>query len=455
MVSFQINGNSVKIRAVSGDTMRVRDAIEPLMKYQPQGFQYSAKYKSGEWDGWLSLYHPWDDSFPRGFLEEVLQIVQAMEIPYEVRMGEEDKGRDIVWPDGTMGKTLPRPYQFDAIGRAHGMKRGIICLPTGTGKTLVAMKLIAILNKTTVIFVHKKELAVQWIKAMAKEYELPENFFGFVGDGRYSITPITLAMVQTASKLPSELFHGFGITIFDECHHVAAESIYDIARRCQSEYLLGLSATPYRADGKDKVLKGALGGFIVNLNVSDMIKDGYLSKPTFYLYQTEPKPYPRHMKYADVYRDYIVDNEERNAKIIKAAQYYRALGMSVYIHVKQIRHGEILHVAMPDSVWIHGRDKTDVRTKAIEDFAKNGGIMISTLLGEGVDVPGMNVLILGCGGQSAVFVRQLIGRVMRLTADKKSVTVIDFMDNARYLYDHAQERKALYESEPAFEVKTG
>jgi superfamily II DNA or RNA helicase len=453
MVTLEIGGNTVSVLGTGEETKVVREAIEPIMRFQPQGFMYSPKYKSGEWDGWISLYRPWGTPhFPRGFLEESEEILTMMEIPYATSQGEEDGGVALSWAHSA---TIlpPRKYQTEAIEKAIAMKRGIICLPTGTGKTHVALEIIRQLGKTAVIFVHKKELALQWANEIHKRFKTRDGV-GIVGDGLYEPKEITVAMVQTASKLPAGVFHGFGITIFDECHHVAAESIFEIAERSTSEYLLGLSATPFRADGKDVVLRGGLGSFIVNLNVSDMIKAGYLAKPTFWLYRVEPKAYPRRIKFADVYRDYIVDNDERNDKIIKAAVYYQKLGLSVYIHVKQIRHGEVLRSCLPGAVWIHGRDKTEVRAAAIKDFAERGGIMISTLLGEGVDVPGMNVLILGCGGQSEVFVRQLIGRVMRLTADKRQVTIIDFMDSARYLYDHAEERKALYESEPAFEVKT-
>jgi superfamily II DNA or RNA helicase len=191
----------------------------------------------------------------------------------------------------------------------------------------------------------------------------------------------------------------------------------------------------------------------VNLNVSDMIKDGYLSKPTFYLYPVAPVAYPRHVKFADVYQDYIVDNDERNHLIVSIAKEQVKAGKSVYIHVKIIRHGKTLQQMLPDSMWISGKDKLEVRTAAIENFRRNGGCLISTLLSEGVDVPELDVLIMACGGLSKVFVRQIVGRVLRITADKKQVIIIDFMDCCHHLATHAAERKEIYMSEPAFDVK--
>jgi superfamily II DNA or RNA helicase len=69
-------------------------------------------------------------------------------------------------------------------------------------------------------------------------------------------------------------------------------------------------------------------------------------------------------------------------------------------------------------------------------------------------MPGMDVLILACGGQSEVFVRQLIGRVLRITATKKHVVIIDFKDCCKYLAEHAENREAIYFSEEAFKVVT-
>jgi len=452
MLALVIVGNTVYLRGDNKEVAIAEVKIEPSMKFQPQGYEYSEKYKAGEWDGWISLFGRFTHSFPRGFLPDVETILQIEEIEYQIR------------DDSEPGKYLPftaapptlqlRPYQEETVDKAIAERRGIICLPTGTGKTFCAAEIIRRLGLSTIVFVHKKELMEQWITELAGIYGVPRETIGRVGDGELNFKPITIAMLQTATRLPPQVFTDFGVSIFDEAHHVAAETVFEIAVQSKSAYFFGLSATPYRVDGKDLMLKGGLGDFIVNHKLSDMIEAGWLARPTVYIYPIPPETFPRHAKFAEVYRDYIVDNSDRNFRIREIAEFYRKEGLSVYIHVKHIRHGELLHELLPESMWIKGTDRTDVRQEAIKIFGRQGGILISTLLGEGVDMPGMDVLILACGGQSEVFVRQLIGRVLRITATKKHVVIIDFKDCCKYLAEHAENREAIYFSEEAFKVVT-
>ncbi len=250
---------------------------------------------------------------------------------------------------------------------------------------------------------------------------------------------------------PNHNFIANGI-IVSNCHHVSADSIYDLAEHSRSGRLYGLSATPYRADGKDLMLKGALGDFTIKLDLTDMIEAGYLARPTVYIVNVPPMTFPRKARFADVYRQYVVDNQVRNKLVVDTVKHWSSKGKSVYVHVKQIRHGELLHQALPESFWIHGKHKLAVRQAAIDNFSRTGGVMISTLLGEGIDIPSMDVLVLACGGLSEVFVRQLIGRVLRITADKKAVAIVDFNDLARHLAEHSETRQRIYASEKAFKV---
>lgn len=426
--------------------------IEPAMSFMPLGYEYSEKYKAGEWDGWIKLYHRYDHAFPRGFLSDVLTLFELDGTEYKLTDETTfDTFTPAAFPPQLQGITL-RPYQLEAVTKTLAVRQGMVALPTGTGKTTIAAELIRRLGTSAVIFVHKQELAMQWIEALSIMYHASPKSFGLVGWGILDMKPITIAMVQSSSRLPPEMFKNFGVTIFDECHHVSADSIYDLAEHSRSGRLYGLSATPYRADGKDMMLRGALGDFTIKLDVSDMVNAGYLACPTIYIVNVPPMTFPRKAKFADVYRQYIVDNGVRNKLIVDTVKHWAAKGKSVYVHVKQIRHGEFLHQALPGSFWIHGKHKLSVRQAAIDNFSRNGGVMISTLLGEGVDIPSMDALVLACGGLSEVFVRQLIGRVLRITADKKQVAIVDFNDLARHLAEHSEARQRIYASERAFKV---
>jgi len=340
-------------------------------------------------------------------------------------------------------------WDENIVDKALAMKRGIISLPTGTGKTVIACKLIHEIGLSTVIYVTRLELMIQWKRFI--ENILNYRDIGLIGHGeKDNIKPITVAMVHTAHKLPQELFENFAVSIYEECHHVPADTVYRLSMRTQSPYLYGLSATPRREDGKEPMLKGGIGPIIVNYTVSDMIRQGYLAKPYIDVTRVSSIPFPPRTKFEEVYRKAIVDNDERNDIIVQKVLEYNKTNKSIYVHVRRIRHGKILQRLIPGSVFLHGRDRLDYRKKVIDNFKNNGGVLISTLLGEGVDIPSMDVLVLACGGLSETFVRQTIGRVLRITAKKKKVIIVDIEDRSKFLYKHWLNRQRIYQSEPEF-----
>ena len=450
MITLIIDGASVAIKGDSKQTAVVESLIAPCMSFQPINYQYSEKYKAGEWSGWIELYDNYQHRFPRGFLDEVEMILGLSDIEYQVEDRSIYGTKNPLFIETDHNKL--RPYQVDAVNKAVDAQRGILCMPTGTGKTFTAIEIMRRVGYNTVVFVHKLELMEQWTEVLMKELGLPRDDIGRVGDGEIVIRPITIAMVQTVSRLPPQVFNSFGVGIIDECHHVPADTVFDLATSFRGAHLYGLSATPFRTDGMDLKIKGALGSFIINLNLSEMIEAGWLARPTVYLYPVPPATYPRNASYADIYRDYIVENGKRNLMIRSIVEEHFKAGKSVYVHVRHLAHGRHLKELLPDAVWINGQDKLEERTLAIKNFSEKGGVLISDLLGEGIDVPGMDCLVLACGGLSEVFVRQLIGRVLRVTANKKTVEIVDFKDCCKYLVEHAEAREALYFSEPAFKM---
>jgi len=446
-IRLELDGNWVLVRGRVPPM--VLEEIRDMMRFQPVGYEYTDEYKENDWDGYINLFDPFRARFPYGFLDDVKMTLQIDNVEYEV-VDRNRPFRDYPKPSTwtwNNGYKL-HEYQNDAVSLALTMKRGIINLPTGTGKTIVACKIIHELNKSAVIFVHKKELMGQWVTSFET---LLNHCPGRVGDGDANFGYITVAMVQTMSRLPKELLSEYEVTIFDECHHFPADSVYEIGMASHSPYIFGLSATPRREDGKELMLKGGIGPMIVTKTTSEMIYQGFLSKPTIYLVHMKPMGVER--DYAKAYRKAIVDNEHRNA-VIRSIVSKMELNKQIYIHVKHIRHGKVLAEMIPGSVFLCGSDKTEYRRETLDKF-KSGElkILISTLLGEGVDIPNMDVLILACGGASETFVRQVIGRVLRITASKKEVTIYDFIDKVQFLYLHALKRIDVYKSEPQFVIK--
>jgi superfamily II DNA or RNA helicase len=271
------------------------------------------------------------------------------------------------------------------------------------------------------------------------------------------LQPVTVAMVQTAGRLPHQLFSDYGLAIGDEAHHVPAEIFYEVFSELQCEYVIGLSATPRREDGKEMLIWAGTGPICANISASDLIERGFLARPHIDFLEIDPVPVPRHTNYQEVYKRAIVENEDRNTQIALKAVELAEKG-KIYIHVRRVAHGErlaaLVNELLPQGYhkaeFIYGQDTTQTRQRVINSFRKKDlRVLVSTLLGEGMDLPEMYALILASGGLSRTFVQQVFGRVLR-GALHKDVEVWDIRDLTVYLYEHFLERVRFYKSEPAF-----
>ena len=144
---------------------------------------------------------------------------------------------------------------------------GIICVPCGYGKTVIALNILARLKKKTLIVVHKGFLMNQWKERIS--FFLNDVNIGTIQGKTVDIInkDIVLGMLQSISMkdYPEYTFDDFGMVIFDECHHLSAEVFSQALAKVSPKYLLGLSATPKRKDGLSKVFKWYLGDAVYTI----------------------------------------------------------------------------------------------------------------------------------------------------------------------------------------------
>jgi len=399
------------------------------------GYEYSEKYKKGLWDGrecLLKLSRNGNYYFPAGLLGRVCKVLEAFGIDYEIIEADvEVRHLNLSWN----GPEL-RPYQQEAVIKALQKGSGVIALPTGAGKTIVGLKLIHALDCPTLVCVHTKELLYQWAE---KVKEILGFNPGVVGDGHKDFKPITVAMVQTLSRM-DVITDSYNMLLVDECHHVPADTFYRVAMKCGASYRYGLSATPKREDGADLKIFAGVGEICANITAEQLIDQGYLAKPRFIFYDVPAMQLPRG-NWQRAYKEGIVVNETRN-RLIAGIVNDLVLedDLQVYVHVERINHGQILS-SMIDCPFISGKDSTDRRQRVLKDF-ETGRLraLVSTLLGEGVDIPAIDAIVLAHGLKTSVGTIQKIGRALRIRPDKKEAVIIDFMDKGPYLSKHFEQR---------------
>jgi len=479
------------------------DKIDEVTSFFVPGYRYMPRYKKGQWDGKKHLFNAKNQTLPTGLLDRVRQVLEGQGVICEVEdapLPEPQPVFDPSVPAAAPGKKASekpakgkgkakaaapielRDYQADCIQAAVAGRRGVLQLATGGGKTLIAAHIIRELNRPALFLVHTRDLLHQTRRVFADFLQVP---IGQAGDGVVDIQPITVATVQTCAraldvkvvKTPDDdevlendrtelsgstagdlarYIRKVPVVFFDECHHLPADTTYDLAMEMAgAAWRYGLSATPFRADRLDLLLEAALGPKLYSAPASVLIEKGFLVPPQIQFVPVPPlvvvsgRP-----EYQEIYSSYVVENPRRNELIVRSVGQLRTKGKSVLILVSQVKHGEILQGMMPGVPLVQGTDPADKRAEVFAGLqAKEMPVVIATTLAdEGLDVPTLDAVILASAGRSETRALQRVGRALRPAPKKKEAVVVDFLDQAPFLNDHAKRRLEIFRSEPAFKV---
>lgn len=463
-------------------------AIDEATSFFIPGYKFSPKFKQKKWDGKRHLFSASTGKFPAGLWPCVQALLDGEGVEYEL------ESEQLETPRRKRGVTLGaqtaqlklRPYQQTTLKAALRQPRGIVQIATGGGKTLIAAHLIRALDRPTIFFVHTLELLYQAARVFEQELGIE---VGILGDGQAKLRPLTVATVQTAyralegtkpaktdgdeeTREERELeideaereqviaqIEATEVAIFDECHHVPADTFYKVAQRLvRAHWRYGLSATPWRDDGHDLLLEAAMGPHIHKVDCSTLIEKGFLIAPEIFMVKVATPTLPSAVRaYHDIYQLAIVENERRNRYIAEQAHHWSEQGHSVLILVNHIAHGERLQALMPQARFAFGALEGQLRQEYLADLEqKLHPILIATTLAdEGLDIPSLDALILAGGGKSQSKAYQRIGRTLRKAEGKTTARVLDFLDQAPYLSAHSKARLELYEQEPRFQITMG
>jgi len=412
----------------------------------PVGYDRTDKFQRGEWDGKFHLFNKSSSGyyyFPCGMIDDVTQILDSYDIEYVVKSDTyEYTSLNLKWNSNIN----LYPYQVDCLLSLMRNGSGVLSLPTGSGKTIVALNYAYARNSPFIVLVHRQELLDQWDYEIKRLLNIEPTLVG-EGEG-YPGSNCCVAMVQTlwqyvkSGKLKK--ISKFPLLILDEVHTIPSKTAYNVAMRCDSFWRVGLTATPNREDNLELKIFGATGRIVKELSVPDLIDQNYLAEPKFVIIRPTSGSFKSGDNFSQVYKKGIIINEDRNQTIVKYANKLINMGKLVYIHVIQISHGKNIASRIPNARFVSSTTKT--RREDIQDF-KDGKypVLVSTLLKEGVDVPSMDAIIFAAGYKSSVLVIQTIGRALRAAKGKKDSTIVDFFDHGhRFLEQHSQMRMNTY-----------
>lgn len=167
-------------------------------------------------------------------------------------------------------QNTPQKPQIDAVKSwTDNRGEGILCLPCGGGKTVIAVYLSLLMHRRTLILVQNGGLLLQWLERI--EMICPQSKIGIIQQEKCQIEGMdfVIGMIQTVQKSTVDL-SSFGMVIVDECHHIAAKTFSQSVMKTRPRYMLGLSATPERKDGLTHVLYWLLGPLVYKSERKDI-----------------------------------------------------------------------------------------------------------------------------------------------------------------------------------------
>jgi superfamily II DNA or RNA helicase len=353
----------------------------------------------------------------------------------------------------------PRPYQREAIEEwKRAGKRGVVVLPTGAGKSLVAQMAVEQVKRSTLVVVPTLDLMNQWYDLLLSCFQAE---VGLIGGGYFEVGALTVTTYASAFRFMERLGNQFGLIVFDECHHLPSGVHRHAAEMAIAPFRLGLTATPERADGEERLLETLVGPFVFRRETREMAGE-YLSDYTTVrlsvdLTREERAAYDRER---EIFRDFVrskgiglgslrgwqmfVAASARSSEGRRAMMAYReskriALGTDAKLRVlaellgRHRREKVLIFTAENEMVYRISQKflvpaithETGVKERRAWLEAFNAGEVLalatSKVLNEGVNIPDASVAVVLSGSGSTREHVQRLGRILRKLPGKEAI----------------------------------
>jgi superfamily II DNA or RNA helicase len=383
----------------------------------------------------------------------------------------------VQWPKEDMVELRPQQREALEHWKREG-RRGQIIMPTGTGKTEVALAAMAELKTATLVVCPIRDLMYQWHRRILRALGYDA---GIVGDGLSNIRPITVTTYDSAYIHMAKIGAGFGFLIFDEEHHLADPCRREAAILSTAPMRMGLTATPQRSDGLhtdldwlvgpvayEMALAQAKGTTLANYDVAripvaltpgEQATYDQCNRVIRHYMTTRRKDKPRY-DWQDLCRESGQDSQARQAQKAywlkqsienRAEEKLRVLEDLFRLHKGQqilVFAGsnamaiEVSRRFLSPTILSHTRKKE--RLAVLEGFSRGTYevLVANRVLDEGVDVPDAKVAVIIGGQGSTRQAKQRLGRVLRKTGNARAILYEIVCENTKEVHRSRQRRKS-------------
>jgi superfamily II DNA or RNA helicase len=356
----------------------------------------------------------------------------------------------------------PRPYQREALNAWRREElRGVVVLPTGAGKTAIAVRAMERTGRSTLVVVPTLALLKQWYSILSDSFGASVRV-GLLGGGYHEVTPLTVTTYDSAYIHAERYGDRFALVVYDEVHHLPSPKYSVIPQMLLAPYSLGLTATPERPDGGHELLPELVGPVVYRRSPEDLAGT-YLAPYDVVRIPIELTAAER-VEYEEVdavYRNFLrkhrlsVRSPEDWLRFILVASTSHSGGREALLAARRRREirasAERKGATLESLLRRHWEDRTIVFTKSVEEVyalserflipgityetparerkeildrfrtGRYRAIIASDVLNEGVDVPEANVAVILAGSASPREYVQRLGRVLRPREGKRAV----------------------------------
>lgn len=401
---------------------------------------------------------------PRGLLDETLETLKSANAGYEIA----DKRESGTKIDLAFKAEL---YDEQKVALTEMLKNdtGILSAGTGFGKTVTAAALIARRKTNTLILVQTHALLEQWKKSVKAFLDFAP---GTIASGKDKSTGIVdIAIVKSLTEKNSDRIkprtHKYGMVIIDECHHVSAFSTENLASSFCAKYVYGLTATPIRRDGHQKIIFYQCGKILFSTSSKQMNKmqnfDHYFI-PRFSNFHFKPDSNTTDKNRSiNSYYAELVKNEARNELIAEDVKNAVKNGRTPLVLSDRIEHLETLEKHLKNSaknvILITGRGTSKQKKTQLEKLnsipKEESLIVLATgkYAGEGFDQPRLDTLMLVFPFSWKGTLAQYCGRLHRNFAGKNEVQIYDYVDFRIPVFDRMYQNRLKGYRQLGYSVK--
>ena len=387
---------------------------------------------------------------PRGCLRQLILECRRTGVDYCI----EDRRRRLPPVDFDFHGLL-RPFQQAAVAQMLARDFGTLNAPTGSGKTVMALAMVARRRQPALIVVHTKELAAQWVERIETFLGIPPDACGLIAGGRSRIGErVTVALVQSLYKCAEEAAARTGFVVVDECHRCPSRTFTEAVASFDARYLLGLSATPWRRDNLSRLIFWHLGDVHHEVDKAGLVAAGDVLPAEVIVRATRFRPYHDPVsEYSQMLSELTADTE-RNLLIAQDVADEAAAGTGISLVLSDRRaHCENLQTLLRlrfkvDAELMTGDMPIQDRQAVVGRLnAGAARVVIATgqLVGEGFDCRGLSTLFLATPVRFSGRVLQYLGRVLRPAPGKEKARVFDYVDaEVETLVKAAKARQRVY-----------